>query len=61
MRLSLFPRCPFSLARSKTEVAMKNEALCKILAHNLCCLVQAMHGSGIQPDFAQMPLMLPAN
>ena len=27
--------------RSKTNVAMKNEALCKILCHNICCLIQS--------------------
>lgn len=40
--------------RSKTDVAMKNEALCKILAHNLCCLVQAMHEFGVKPDFCSL-------
>jgi transposase len=38
--------------RSKTEVAMRNEVLCKVLCHNICCLIQAMHELGIQPDFA---------
>jgi len=37
--------------RSKTEVAMKNEALCKILAHNLCCLISAIYELGIDPSF----------
>jgi transposase len=27
--------------RAKTDVAMRNEALCKILCHNICCLIQA--------------------
>ncbi len=39
--------------RSKTDVAMKNEALCKLLAHNLCCLVSAMYELGIVPVFWQ--------
>ena len=26
--------------RSKTDTAMANEALCKVLCHNLCCLIQ---------------------
>jgi hypothetical protein len=34
---------------------MKNEVLCKILCHNLCCLIQAMHELGIKPDFAAAP------
>ena len=37
--------------RSKTDVAMKNEALCKIVCHNICCLVQSMYELGIDPEF----------
>jgi transposase len=37
--------------RSKTDVAMVNEVLCKILAHNLCCLIQEQHELGIDPTF----------
>jgi transposase len=37
--------------RSKTTIAMKNEALCKLLAHNICCLISAMHELGIDPQF----------
>jgi len=37
--------------RSKTDVAMKNEVLCKILAHNICCLISAMYELGIEPEF----------
>ncbi len=40
--------------RSKTDVAMKNEVLCKILAHNICCLISAMYELGIQPVFEKM-------
>ena len=44
--------------RSKTTVAMKNEALCKVLCHNICCLIQAMHEFGVRPDFtATMPAL----
>jgi transposase len=39
--------------RSKTDVAMKNEALCKLLAHNICCLISAMYELGIDPTFGQ--------
>ena len=28
-----------------------NEALCKVLCHNICCLVQAIHELGIEPTF----------
>jgi len=37
--------------RSKTETAQINEALCKILAHNICCLIQSIYELGIQPTF----------
>jgi transposase len=37
--------------RSKTDVAMKNEVLCKFLCHNICCLIQAQCELGIEPVF----------
>jgi transposase len=37
--------------RSKTKTAQINEALCKILAHNLCCLIQSMYELNIKPEF----------
>jgi transposase len=37
--------------RSKTDIAMKNEVLCKILCHNICCLISAMYELGIEPTF----------
>jgi transposase len=37
--------------RSKTDVAMRNEALCKILCHNICCVIQEMYELGIEPTF----------
>jgi len=37
--------------RSRCETAMKNEALCKVLAHNLCCLIQSQLELGIEPVF----------
>jgi len=37
--------------RSKTEVAGRNEVLCKILCHNLCVNISAMYELGIQPAF----------
>ena len=37
--------------RSKTDTAMKNEVLCKVLCHNICCLIHAMYELGISPDF----------
>lgn len=37
--------------RSKSDVAMANEALCKVLSHNLCCVIQSMYELGINPVF----------
>ena len=37
--------------RSKTDVAMVNEVLCKILCHNICCLIQESYDLGIVPTF----------
>jgi transposase len=37
--------------RSKTDVAMKNEVLAKILCHNICCLISAIYELGIAPTF----------
>ena len=37
--------------RSKTKTAQVNEALCKVLCHNLCCLIQSMFELDIKPEF----------
>lgn len=37
--------------RSKTHTAQVNEALCKVLAHNICCLVASIYELGIEPTF----------
>src|SRR5262249_52261239 len=37
--------------RSKLPVAQVNEVLCKVLAHNLCCVIQSMYELGIQATF----------
>jgi transposase len=37
--------------KSKSEVAAKNEVLCKILCHNLCCLISAFYELGIGATF----------
>ena len=37
--------------RSKTDTAMVNEALCKILAHNLVVLIHEIHELGIDVEF----------
>src|SRR5262249_1132889 len=52
--------------RSRADTAMVNEALCKLLCHNLCVLIQEQHELGIEPIFwpkkpaaAPAPLALP--
>ena len=37
--------------RSRNDTAMVNESLCKILCHNLTCLVQEQYTLGIDPIF----------
>ena len=37
--------------RSKTHTAQINEVLCKVLCHNLCCLVQSMYELGVEATF----------
>lgn len=37
--------------RSKTDAAMINEVLCKIICHNICCLIQETHELGINTSF----------
>ena len=39
--------------RGKTDTAMTNEVPCKILCHNICCLIQSMYELGIEPSFWQ--------
>lgn len=39
--------------RSKTDVAMVNEVLCKIICHNICCLIQESQELGIEATFWQ--------
>ena len=39
--------------RSKCDFAMTNEVLSKLLAHNLCCLIQEQCELGIEPIFWQ--------
>jgi hypothetical protein len=37
--------------RSKSDTAMTNEALCKVLCHNVCCLIQSHYELGLEPMF----------
>jgi transposase len=48
--------------RSRCEVAMKNEVLCKLVAHNICCVITSHLELGIEPVFwgqATMPTPAP--
>lgn len=37
--------------RSRSDTAMKNEVLCKVLCHNICCVIQSHCELGIEPVF----------
>jgi transposase len=41
--------------RSKTDVAMKNEVLCKILCHNICCVIATAYEVGLDLGFPAVP------
>jgi len=38
--------------RSRTLTAQINEALCKVLCHNVCVVIQSMHELNITPEFS---------
>ncbi len=37
------------VVRSKSFAAQVNEVLCKLLAHNICVLIQSIYELGIEP------------
>ncbi len=37
--------------RSKSSTGQVNEVLCKILCHNVCCLIQSIYELGLKPKF----------
>ena len=41
--------------RSKTELAMKNELLAKVVCFNITCVIHEMYELGIDPDFILKP------
>jgi transposase len=44
---------------SRTDAGMVNEVLCKVIAHNVCVLIQSIYELGIEPDFGQAPTLDP--
>jgi transposase len=45
--------------RSKTDTALVNETLAKLLAHNLVCVIHEMYELGIDPTFGTVPADTP--
>jgi hypothetical protein len=43
-----------STLRSKSDMGQINEVLCKMLAHNTCVLIQAMHALNIHLIFSDL-------
>jgi hypothetical protein len=41
--------------RSKSVTGQVNEVLCKILCHNVCCLIQSIYELGVEPTFWNEP------
>ena len=37
--------------RTNSSTEQVNEVLSKVLAHNLCCIIQAIYELGIEPTF----------
>ena len=36
---------------TSVPVVQTNEVLCKVPAHNVCCVIAEYYGSGIEPEF----------
>ena len=43
--------------RSKSDIGQLNEVLCKVLCHNLCVIIQAIHELKIDPTFCADPVL----
>lgn len=43
--------------RSRTDIAMVNEVLCKLVAHNICCLIMSQIELGVEPTFDNKPVV----
>ena len=55
MIMSMFGDC----VRSKKWTAQVNEVLCKIISHNICCVIMEMFCLGIKPEFFLMRGLVP--
>lgn len=44
--------------RSKSDIGQLNEVLCKVLCHNLCVIIQAIHALRIEPTFDAKPSLV---
>jgi transposase len=42
--------------RAKSDLAMKNECLAKLICHNICCVISAIYERGIDPKFLGLPV-----
>jgi len=42
--------------RSKSDVAARNEVLCKVVCHNICCLISAIYDLGINLAFGKIDI-----
>lgn len=43
--------------KSKSDTEQVNEALCEVLCHNICVLIQAIHALGVEPHLVQNPVL----
>lgn len=41
--------------RNKTTVSQTNEALCKIICHNICVIINSIYEHGVDPEFWKDP------
>ena len=46
--------------RSKSDIGQLNEVLCKVLCHNVCVLIQAIHELRIKPKFIRESEAIPS-
>lgn len=54
----IFPIMPVefgAVVHHKEGSAQTSELLCKVLCHNICCVIQSMYELGIEARFASLP------